>query len=1146
MKRAAMVLVLACVGATSSGAALAQSNATRSSSFGYNATSGLLTQEVIEPGQSAYRVQTDYTLDTFGNTTGVAVSGADITTRTASATYDPRGQFKTSVTNAAGHSESWQYDARSGQPTSRTGPNGLTTTWSYDGFGRKTLEVRPDGTRATWSYQYCSGVAGGTASCPAGSAYLVQVTPLGADGVTPIGPIATSYHDQLGRAVASDNQGFDGSLVRSATQYDALGRVAQKSRPYFVAGGTPRWHVYTYDVLNRPLTETAPDSSVTQRAYQGLVSTETNALSQTRTSVKNSQGQLVSVTDALNQTTAYGYDAFGNLIQVTDPVGNVSTFAYDIRGRKTGSNTPDLGSWSASYNVLGELTSQTDAKGQVTSQVYDLLGRLTQRTEVGLTSTWTYDTAGHGIGKLAHASTSGGYQRTHLYDALGRPAQLQVTADAATHTIATDYDSAGRVAAVTYPSGFVAVSVYNAFGYQTQLKDGATNQALWTANARDAELHLTQRTAGNGVVTSQSFDANTGRLSGISAGNAGAVQSYAYAYDTLGNMASRSDANTGLSESFGYDALNRLTSATVGLSLAKTFSYSATGNLLSKSDVGTYSYPAPGQPRPHGVLSISGGTLSATFSYDSNGNQTAGAGLTIGYTSFNQPASITRGTTTVSFDYDPEHQRFRQVGPGGTTLYLNDNAASGVKVERFAGTGGSVRWTNYLHAGGEIIGMRAEFSDETSHTRYFHNDHLGSVAVITDQAGTVVERLSYDAWGKRRQPNGSDDPTGSITSQSTRGYTGHEMMSDVALINMNARVYDPLLARFTSADTIVPNPANGQSWNRYAYVINNPLKYTDPTGHYYGASPVQYLGTITVYAPTSYGYGGGWGGGYGGFGGFGYNFGFAVSFGGSANYSGFFTMSSSANRQAPSGPSWNSHYNLYRPSTQTSGDVWSGKAYDPEKDALPGGAGAAVNSSAYDNIDSQMLPPVEVVQPDRRSPSIPNPGSADRSACYFFCSVLGGPVQTTFGTYNRQMFSFGMNATGYAVAGMQVGVPGPEDLLFAGVIGFGVRIGVPSVVTNWKSVKQFGHTFSQHGAGARNTDRLIDRARGTGNPQGQWLNNEKAAEMLSAIKLEGPATVRIPEGLGQVILPNGSVVPAGWARVIPSTDGLRTAFPVVP
>jgi YD repeat-containing protein len=341
--------------------------------------------------------------------------------------YDTLGQFATSATNALSQSESWQYDTRFGLPTSHTGPNGLTTTWTYDTFGRKTLEVRADGTRTAWSYLYCSGIAGGTASCPSGGTYLVQTTQLAADGSTQIGPTGTTYFDQLGRTIAADTQGFDGSLIRSATQYDAQGRVLQKSRPYFVSGGTPKWTSYTYDTLSRVLTETSPDSSVTSRAYHGLTTSVTNALSQTSTTLKNSQGQTVSVTDTQSHSTTYIYDPFGNLKQVTDAASNVTTYSYDTRGRKLTSNDPDMGSWSYTHNVLDQLVSQTNAAGQVTTVTFDLLGRMTQRTEPDLTSTWTYDSAAHGIGKLASAATNTGYSRSHSYDTLGRPAQVQLT-----------------------------------------------------------------------------------------------------------------------------------------------------------------------------------------------------------------------------------------------------------------------------------------------------------------------------------------------------------------------------------------------------------------------------------------------------------------------------------------------------------------------------------------------------------------------------------------------------------------------------------------------------------------------------------------------------------------------------------------------
>jgi YD repeat-containing protein len=227
--RATAFLALCAVWSTG---VLAQASATRTSSFAYNPDSGQLTQEVIEPNTSVLRHETNYTHDTFGNQTQASVSGIDIATRTSSTTYDTRGQFAATITNALSQSETWQYDARFGTPTSQTGPNGLTTTWQYDGIGRKTREVRPDGTQTTWAYLFCSGVNGGTQPCPAGATFLARVTPLAANGVTQNGPITTVYFDKLERAFIHDTQGFDASVIRVTQQYDNLGRLQQESRPY--------------------------------------------------------------------------------------------------------------------------------------------------------------------------------------------------------------------------------------------------------------------------------------------------------------------------------------------------------------------------------------------------------------------------------------------------------------------------------------------------------------------------------------------------------------------------------------------------------------------------------------------------------------------------------------------------------------------------------------------------------------------------------------------------------------------------------------------------------------------------------------------------------------------------------------------------
>ena len=148
-------------------------------------------------------------------------------------------------------------------------------------------------------------------------------------------------------------------------------------------------------------------------------------------------------------------------------------------------------------------------------------------------------------------------------------------------------------------------------------------------------------------------------------------------------------------------------------------------------------------------------------------------------------------------------------------------------------TGGAWQWNDYLMVGGSMVGLRILRSDGSISFRYFHQDHLGSIAVITDENGNVVERDGYDAWGRRRAANGTDDPipTDSITSLTSRGFTGQEMIDSIAVVHLNGRVYDPYLGRMLSPDPVVGDPLNGQTWNRYSYVYNNPLAYTDPTGY---------------------------------------------------------------------------------------------------------------------------------------------------------------------------------------------------------------------------------------------------------------------------------------------------------------------------
>ncbi|MBK6630007.1 MAG: RHS repeat-associated core domain-containing protein [Betaproteobacteria bacterium] len=147
---------------------------------------------------------------------------------------------------------------------------------------------------------------------------------------------------------------------------------------------------------------------------------------------------------------------------------------------------------------------------------------------------------------------------------------------------------------------------------------------------------------------------------------------------------------------------------------------------------------------------------------------------------------------------------------------------------------GRLEHKHYIQAGAELVGVYVTRSDSFTEMRYYHHDHLGSVAAITNEAGAPIERLAYEAFGERRYPNGNaqdrNSPLIGITTD--RGFTSHEHLDELNLIHMNGRVYDPVLGRFMTADPFIQAPGNLQSYNRYSYVLNNPLAYTDPSGYF--------------------------------------------------------------------------------------------------------------------------------------------------------------------------------------------------------------------------------------------------------------------------------------------------------------------------
>lgn len=807
---------------------------TRVSAFEYGPATGLLTKETIEPDQPQYRLDTAYAYDAYGNRTAATVSSpatgtAAIATRSTSTTYDTKGQFPEIVSNALGHAEHKTFDARFGSVATLTGPNNLTTTWQYDDFGRKKTETRADGTQTIWTYDVCD------AACPANGVYRI-VTQEFAPGGVQSAPVSVSYFNRLNRAVRAATQGFDGRWIYKDTEYDGHGNVARTSRPYYV-GDTIYWTVNAYDNLNRLVQVIEPDNfnkPALVVEYNGLTITRTNRKNQTTSETRNSQGQKVSVTDALGQAVVYGYDPFGNLQYVTNSGGSLESLAtYDIRGRKVWNYTPDMGSWNYEYDALGELTKQTDAKNQITSFVYDTLGRMTQRVEPGLTSTWTWDSAAYGIGKLQSAQTSAGYIRSHWYDDKGRPQLILSNLGAGNPLFFASftYDAAGRISQQYLSSGITTKRIYNSLGYETELRNADRNVLYWQLNAMDAESHIIQETYGNGTAVYTTYLPTNGRFNyRIDNRNGAWIDYYYQGYDDLGNINSRYHMGGGGGDNLTYDALNRLTQTERFGNAAgiDTIVYAPGGNIRSKTSVGDYYYggnvncAAGSNGGIHAVCKAG----SNTYAYDANGNLTGGGGRSLTWTPWNMPASLTQGGQTTTWLYGPEHDRYKMTASGRTTWYLNPGIHQGGHYEytRYANDTYESRTT--LYGGGRPIGEIVGFDGSPKQVRYFHSDAQGSITAVTDSAGTVLTRYRYDPWGKLTLVSGSN--TG--IDQTRQGHTGHEML-DGGLTHMNGRLYDPLISRFVSADPYVDNPFDLQSLNRYSYVLNNPLIYTDPSGY---------------------------------------------------------------------------------------------------------------------------------------------------------------------------------------------------------------------------------------------------------------------------------------------------------------------------
>jgi RHS repeat-associated protein len=585
-----------------------------------------------------------------------------------------------------------------------------------------------------------------------------------------------------------------------------------------------------------------------------------------------------SIDPDLGQWT-YMYNGFGDLISQTDGKNQTISMVYDVLGRMTSKTTKTDAAvterWVydvASVGGIGKLAA--------------VIGAPDPNLNTPCTSPSIVPSTVPTDGNRAIRWLS--------YNALGELNESFECVDGETFSTQYDYDLAGRQSAIRYPavqdSRFSVKYNYTSLGFLQYVSDAADDKVYWEAKSTSPAGQVVDEQTLNGVETISQRNPSAGWLLSQTvtahADGENVIQDLKFKFDESGNLLKRMRSEprdmADSTEIFEYDSLDRLTSSRVDVPLANGYDVSEVfhyddgglGNLTQKGGK-SYSYTgcATGGGL-HTVCSVDGGT---PFSYDSNGNMTIGNNRTISYNGTNKVTQISRasatqenGSNVVRFAYGADGNRVVQSAgtiaaesteftEAARTVYVGLGGTGKSIYERTKkpSTGGAIttEHVHFIYAGGahggnafalRVVTEDTSAASQTSSTasitfKYNHFDHLGSVTAMSDETGKVVGLASgganatvmgYDAWGARRNPDGTTaDPSSFPLQVGHREYTGHETIPSVGLVNMNGRVYDPELGRFLSPDPNIQSATDLQNYNRYSYVLNNPLRYTDPTGY---------------------------------------------------------------------------------------------------------------------------------------------------------------------------------------------------------------------------------------------------------------------------------------------------------------------------
>ncbi|GGF03831.1 hypothetical protein GCM10011518_11240 [Flavobacterium limi] len=535
------------------------SNDTRTSEEVYTYTGTNLTR-TEKKGHNTYAIIEDMTYDAVGNLLTKTVSAPNALpapiARMIKDEYDVTKRFVIKKTDHQNFVTNFVYNTL-GLVTQSTSPLGVVSDYTFDNWGKltksKTTGASAVPLETTITYAKLSD--GG---------YTVTSQNTVGDNAKSI-----TQYDVLGRAVVTTTKGLAvNSTISRQVVYDGLGRKTKESEPYF--SSPTRWVEYEYDYLMRPTKITQPTGRIQTLSYSGLTTTSVDD-GKTTTAIVDALGNKTQTNDP-GGTITFTYYANGQLKE-SNYGGHKVNITIDGWGNKTAMTDPNAGTYTYSYDAFGQLITETTPKGSTTT-TYDDFGKVTKRKVSGdgadIETDYVYNSFAQLTSEVSKNSMGGTIDSFgYTYDALHRVITNTETNAAFTKTKTITYDSYGRPATATnatqeLTSGLsesvTTKNVYNAYnGMMDKLTDG-NDAVLWQLNTANEKMQPLTITLGNGVAITNAYDIHGYYTSQTHAKNSINILNNTYSFNAIkATLSNRQNVVLGTSETFTYDALDRLT-----------------------------------------------------------------------------------------------------------------------------------------------------------------------------------------------------------------------------------------------------------------------------------------------------------------------------------------------------------------------------------------------------------------------------------------------------------------------------------------------------------------------------------------------------------------------------------------------------------